>query len=440
MLAINIKITRSHVFAVRVILVAFLAIFYFFPWSAKAATYYLPDNCANFSACFQMMSGGDTLIVRDGTYLGAYMMDPPSGTAQVHTRIISEHDGGAIVDLNFSTEVPGSYDATAIVSTSYVDIEGFKFLNGQEAVGIFAGSNINVKRCAFGNSFGGTYDPVVMATGSNILIEDSWMWGQGRAMIQASGTDLTFRRIVMRNDYYPGEHESVGVLLYGARNVIVENAIALDFNPAVTTSHSRCGFRSREGYEAVNHNFYGCISLNLPDTPNGGYWGFELAVANAKNCVSWDVARQGFVQEGWSTSYSIDRCTAGNTALGYDINNMSVTNSINNPTGILNFLNPAQGASIVNRYVNGVETGELLWPWPHEDRIKADFQQSFQNIPAQYKNTARGFAASGSGLYGGPITLTSYIWEYLGSPCPQDICNGVLDINAPSSPSGLSTR
>ena len=35
----------------------------------------------------------------------------------------------------------------------------------------------------------------------------------------------------------------------------------------------------------------------------------------------------------------------------------------------------------------------------------------------------RGFAADGNGLYGGPITLTSYIWEYLGNPCPADICN-----------------
>jgi hypothetical protein len=344
------------------------------------------------------------------------------------------------VDLNFNTSVPGSYDAAVIISTSHVDLEGFKFLNGQEAVGIFAGGNINIRRCAFGNSFGGTYDSVVLVTGNNILIEDSWMWGQGRAMIQASGTDLTFRRIVMRNDYYPGEHESTGILLYGAKNVIVENAIALDFNPATTTSHSRCGFRSREGYEAVNHNFYGCISLNLPNTPNGGYWGFELAVANAKNCVAWDVARQGFVQEGWNASYSIDHCTAGNTGLGYDINNMPVINSSNNPVGISNFLNLGQGANIMNRYVNGIETSQPLWPWTYEDRIKADFQQSFQNIPAQYGNAARGFAANGNGLYGGPITLTSYIWEYLGNPCPQNICNATPDEEAPSSPRGLSVN
>jgi len=41
-------------------------------------------------------------------------------------------------------------------------------------------------------------------------------------------------------------------------------------------------------------------------------------------------------------------------------------------------------------------------------------------------NAKRGFAGDGNGLYGGSITLTSYIWEYLGNPCPSDICNYLL--------------
>ncbi len=35
------------------------------------------------------------------------------------------------------------------------------------------------------------------------------------------------------------------------------------------------------------------------------------------------------------------------------------------------------------------------------------------------------FAANGSGFYGGPITLTSYIWEKLGTACPTHICRPV---------------
>ena len=37
---------------------------------AIAATYYMPDDCANLHECFGVMQGGDTLIIRDGVYTG----------------------------------------------------------------------------------------------------------------------------------------------------------------------------------------------------------------------------------------------------------------------------------------------------------------------------------------------------------------------------------
>jgi hypothetical protein len=62
-------------------------------------------------------------------------------------------------------------------------------------------------------------------------------------------------------------------------------------------------------------------------------------------------------------------------------------------------------------------TNEPLWPFPNEDVIKSTMSAwDGQNDPR------RGFCAPGNGLYGGPITLTSYVWEYLGNPCPSDIC------------------
>ncbi|MDQ1284239.1 MAG: EGF-like protein [Patescibacteria group bacterium] len=100
------------------------------------------------------------------------------------------------------------------------------------------------------------------------------------------------------------------------------------------------------------------------------------------------------------------------------------------------------GANIVYRYgTDGAFWGDsgynnltsnLLWPWPNEDRIKVDF--------ASTGNGARGFAVSGNGLYGGLITLTSYIWEYLGNPCPADICNYATDMISPDAPAGLAVR
>lgn len=62
-------------------------------------------------------------------------------------------------------------------------------------------------------------------------------------------------------------------------------------------------------------------------------------------------------------------------------------------------------------------TDEPLWPFPNENVIKETMAQWDGENDAR-----RGFCAEGTGLYGGPITLTSYIWEYLGSPCPAEIC------------------
>ena len=78
------------------------------------------------------------------------------------------------------------------------------------------------------------------------------------------------------------------------------------------------------------------------------------------------------------------------------------------------------------------ETGIQMWPFPHEDLIKEKFAEysytggtagpTFESGPVETLHGDRGFAGAGTGLYGGAITLTSYIWEYLGNICPEDIC------------------
>ena len=64
-------------------------------------------------------------------------------------------------------------------------------------------------------------------------------------------------------------------------------------------------------------------------------------------------------------------------------------------------------------------TSQDLWPWPHEALIQQAFRSGAADPPSD-----RGFCADDEGLYGGPITLTSYVWEYLGQACPPEICGG----------------
>ena len=86
------------------------------------------------------------------------------------------------------------------------------------------------------------------------------------------------------------------------------------------------------------------------------------------------------------------------------------------------------GAEILNRLGAGgalfgeagwdQQTGESLWPWPHQDQLA----QRMALYNRHGVTGARGFAAGGAALDGGPVTLSSYIWEYLGNPCPDGWC------------------
>ncbi|MBI5783103.1 MAG: Ig-like domain-containing protein [Gammaproteobacteria bacterium] len=80
------------------------------------------------------------------------------------------------------------------------------------------------------------------------------------------------------------------------------------------------------------------------------------------------------------------------------------------------------GANVLYRYgIDGSRfseanyntlTSAALWPWPNEDRIKREM----------CANTARGFCSTSQRLGNlGPVTLTTYIWEYLGSPIPSGV-------------------
>lgn len=78
-----------------------------------------------------------------------------------------------------------------------------------------------------------------------------------------------------------------------------------------------------------------------------------------------------------------------------------------------------------------------LWPWTNESAI----QSKMASYGLHGVNGARGFCAGGTGLYGGPVTLTTYIWEALGQPCPPEIFSlPVPDIKANGSDGPLNIR
>jgi hypothetical protein len=110
------------------------------------------------------------------------------------------------------------------------------------------------------------------------------------------------------------------------------------------------------------------------------------------------------------------------------------------------------GANVTRRYgASGSHWGqagfdqlteEALWPWPHEAQIKAVFSESNTppagNVPAA-NDTMRGFCSE-LDQFGENMTLTRYVWQYLGNRIPAGYYGAPVVIQAPTGLSGTVMR
>lgn len=416
--------------------------------NSQAATLYMGPNEAytNLQTAMAVMQGGDTLIIRDGYYTNSIITNPPSGTESAYTTIRAENMGAVTLDDNFANT--GGYPGAVLkIGTDYIKIEGINFKNGDESVAQFTGNHIEIRNCSFSNASPAAAIVSINPPGKYILIEDSWIYGSGcNGIILFGGIRYdcstvttgynTIRRVAIRTDRSTYEGGCHGVVIYGAEHNILENILVFDTNAAevASTGNYRTGIRSREGYCSEGNSIFGSVILNLPtDMTNLGYEGYQLAVANCDDCVAWEVGGSGFVQDRWNEGYHLDHITSGaNGKEAVELNNWVPTNSLINPT-LEYILDPpgADGAKIINRYENGVLTQQALWPWPNENSIRKDFC-SEENLTATGRigeNVPKWCTTN--------KTLTEYIWEYLGNPCPADVCNYSVIEAIPASPSGL---
>ncbi len=296
------------------------------------------------------------------------------------------------------------------------------------------------------------------------------------------GTDhIIFRRLVVRLDDTPVGYVSSGIRFYNGDTNIVQNSIVIYSTPNVSSINQGAfaiGGGSSTGDN--NHTITGCIALNntqwygvFPENIEGiltvkasVFWGNDGqgvgAVAssddsdpgniaiNCSNVTSGDNGMSGF--RSYLTYDLIENVTnsisVNNTEYGIDTfdtasyintyNNTSgasigttITNGIaTNPVGSsLKYLTRIEddstldgaasdsgdiGATVLKQIgVTGTLYGETgyntttdsdLWPWPTESVWQ----------PKLASASARGFCASG-------VTLTSYIWEYLGNDIPDSI-------------------
>lgn len=90
---------------------------------------------------------------------------------------------------------------------------------------------------------------------------------------------------------------------------------------------------------------------------------------------------------------------------------------------------------------SGYDTEETtpMWPFPHEDLIKSKMQAYSYDGGKLTGN--RGFASSTAKQLNGSsnVTLTSYIWEYLGNQMPSNIYGTIASVpSVPSTPKNVT--
>ena len=467
--------------------------------SAYAATYYVDAAAPNdagtgtsaapkktLSAGVGLMSpaGGDTLIIRPGTYFtpADQLTTIVNGVPGNYNTIKADVDGSVIITANLNLTS----------ASAYVRFEGLKWQSPLNKS--IKGHHLKFLRCAF---VGGppTNNNTTLGIGTNdttpgaqyILLEDVWAYGPGGRynIIVYNSDKVILRRVVVRHDGgwsdTKGDPEA-GITVYNSSDTQVQNRIVLDSN-LIYNNWEKAFYNVKNDSSPNPHRntkLVGSIALN-----NVGYgFGYDDAgpIENAiiENSVIWNsgggvaigggsggvhtiVAKNltiggttGHAFANWGNNATLDVSHAiayGNTGKAFG-GSTPITHSFNNCSGNLGGNCSATGETVFNPLSNGLRylprievssvlktagisgaqigaelvkkigvsetlfgepgydslTAENLWPWPHQQRIKKEMCVD--------AGVSRGFC--------GTASLTHYVWEYLGSPCPVEICGASL--------------
>lgn len=322
-----------------------------------ANTYYVDNSALNDSGTgaigspkkyirsgIALMSGGDTLIIANGTYTGVNNMlnngsgwewnsGLPNGSSGAYTTIKAETDFGVTIDgEGISLHIP-----LYIAGVSYIKIQGINFINsGGGTVGHNMGfqesHHIKVVRCSGGEGAGNDGN-MVFRYCQYSLMEECFTYGQSRYQfmnydVLTGQTDSynIFRRCVARFDYDvtpEGQTRPKACFTsYWSPSTIYQNCIAIDAKNASTDADDLIW----GAYYAPNGGtsglrYYSSIALNV-DTKGIN---FEDSNDGAiiDNCVIWGIPaitiagdRHNAFNSNSATNVTITNSTFGNVVLG----------------------------------------------------------------------------------------------------------------------------
>lgn len=389
--------------------------------------------CKTFARAFVAAGAGGEVVLLDGVYgsaagtgyinwEGSNSAQPPSGTANKATFIHALNPGK--VQINGALFIGRSFR-----KDSFIKIQGITFDGGGD---LYNTSYITIKDCGFHGAFGiGTNDH---DNGNDYnLIEDVWVWAAGERIIAINyrANHNVWRRVVVRGDgcstsvCIGSGNPNVGITVYNSTDVSLQNVIVVDRILGGGSPYADFAVAQHDpGPIFGRAEWLGTISLNSPDT--GYYMEPDSSVSptiKISNAVAWNAAAGGFniarsgindLQNLTVNTQSDDGIRVATDLTGgtlkniyvsgkgrYAINskyppsNVSVSGSwlsaYNQTNCIANCVNAGAirsivdsdiGAKVLFRYgMDGARFGDAdynaltpvsLWPWPNEDRIKAE--------------------------------------------------------------------
>lgn len=308
-----------------------------------ASTYYISptgnDTSGNgstgtpwltFTKAFSVMVGGDTLILKDGTYTGGasdYLISqthyPPFGTSGAYTIVKAEHDGGATIDGN------GTYNYFSISNNPpqrnlYWQFEGIVYKGFD--VSLYGSSYVKFLRCGDLDAGSGNVANFTAGggTASYILFENCYAYGSGRyKFLIFNSTACVIRDCVARMDSVNDVSDPMGVYsMYGAQNVEIQNCIAIDSDQdaSYTTDGELIGtFGNPTSGSAIYptiSTFTSCIAINCHVA--GGTVGTGNEVTY-KDCIWYGITTMGLSGNVFNfrgSTVTMNHCLIGNVS-GY---------------------------------------------------------------------------------------------------------------------------
>jgi hypothetical protein len=289
------------------------------------STYYIDDTgsdggsgttdspWATFTRAYTAMQGGDTLIVKDGTYVNRVVLDrfspPPDGSAAAgYTTVRAEHFGSVVIEGR-GIEV----DAQASNPVRYLHFDGLVFRRQPSGTSLMGSvDHIKFTRCGFEDAADGNDQTFNLGRGASyILVEDCFAWGSGRYKFSCyHASNVVFRRCVARFDRVNAQDEPIAAFaFYASDRVQAQNCVSIDgdrpqFWQGVYEYSGSFYVPSTDG-PSTNINVTGSVALNV--AMQFGGLTKDLDKVTFSNSVGWHI-REGMIARD---SAAFDHMTFG---------------------------------------------------------------------------------------------------------------------------------